>query len=133
GKSGPVGLVRGGYDYHDNTRTTGDTKDREAGRYIGMILETAAALGKPVCLYVTTDGAVVSDVNNTARNSPWVSDRGISSLAYLLMYDPAKRPQTTGFQVGSFGADQSVDPVGVSTNPEAVAQAIFANYLQLNK
>jgi hypothetical protein len=46
GNAASINLNMGGYDYHDATRTTGDTRDLEAGRVIGKILETAAMLNK---------------------------------------------------------------------------------------
>lgn len=133
GQAGTVNLEIGGYDYHDGSRTTGDNKDREAGTAIGRILDTARILGKKVMLYVTSDGSVVSP-ENAAPGAIWTSDRGSAGLALMFFYDPAGRPATSGFQVGSYTTGQVVDsrsPVGNS--PELAAQAVFANWAKFNK
>jgi hypothetical protein len=133
GNSSTVNLNMGGYDYHDNTRTTGNARDLEAGQVIGKILETADALQKPVFIYVCADGATVSTENSTADGA-WTSDRGIAGMQYILAYHPAGRPATSGFQIGGFNSGQGVDgkfPTGANT--ELAAQAVFANYAAWNK
>lgn len=130
--SGSGGLTIGGYDYHNNTRTTGDQKDLEAGQNAGRVLETAALLNRPVFLLVTTDGAVVSAKSDTA-DSVWTSDRGSASGMYMLYFNPNGRPATSGFQIGNFTAGQEADsssPIG--NNTEATAAAVFANWLAAN-
>jgi hypothetical protein len=132
GNSGSANMQLGGYDYHDNTRTTGDARDFTAGQLIGRILETAAVLKKPLFLYVTTDGAV-SSADSVTRNSPWTSDRGPASVNYVLIYNPDTRIETSSFQIGHFTNGQVADssfPTGA--NPELAAVAVFANYLKLN-
>lgn len=133
GNSGAAGLEMGGYDYHDNTRNTGDTRDRQAGVTIGRILQSANVLKKPVFLYVTSDGAAGSS-ESEARNAPWTSDRGSAGAAFLFLYDPTKRPAVSGNQIGSFTDGQVADDKFVTGNDAArAAQAVFANYLQFNK
>lgn len=132
GTAGSASLEMGGYDYHDNTRTTGDAKDLAAGTAIGQILETASAMGKPVFVYVCTDGAT-SSANSTSGGSPWTSDRGVASVAYMLYFNPNGRPATNGFQVGQFTKGQVADDSFVTGgSPEAAAAAVFANWLQVN-
>lgn len=133
GNAGATGIEMGGYDYHDNSRNTGDTRDRAAGVTIGRILQSAKVLGKPVFLYVTSDGAVVS-AESEARNSPWTSDRGSAGAAFIFMYDPTRRPVVSSNQIGSFTDGQAADDKFVTGNDAArAAQAVFANYLQFNK
>lgn len=132
GNASTVNLNMGGYDYHDNTRTTGDNRDLAAGQVVGKILATADYLQKPVFVYVCADGATVSSESITA-DSPWTSDRGIAGMQYILAYDPAKRPSTSGFQIGGFNDGQAADgkfPTGNSA--EMAAQAVFANYAAWN-
>lgn len=132
GNASTVALNIGGYDYHDNTRTTGDTRDLAAGTVIGKILETAAWLQKPVFIYVCSDGSTVSPESTTA-DSPWSSDRGIAGMQYMLAYHPSARPATSGFQVGGFNEGQAADgafPTG--TSAALAAQAVFANYAAWN-
>ncbi len=132
GYAGTVNLERGGYDYHNGTRTTGDDRDGRAGAVIGRILESAAALNKKVFIYVTSDGAVVSPESDD-RAAPWRSDRGSAGMAYILAYDPSGRPQTSGHQIGQFTAAQAADDKFVTgNNPELAASAAVANYLKFN-
>lgn len=132
GNASTINLNMGGYDYHDNTRTTGDGRDLTAGAIVGKILETAAFLKKPVFIYVCADGATTSQESATA-DSPWTSDRGIAGMQYILAYSPTARPQTSGNQIGGFNDGQAADgkfPTGTSAS--LAAQAVFANYAAWN-
>ncbi len=132
GNAGSVNLEMGGYDYHNGTRTTGDQRDGQAGQAIGRILESASVLNKKVFIYVTSDGAVVSPVSDD-RAAPWQSDRGSAGMAYILAYDPAGRPETSGHQIGHFTEAQAADESFITGgNPELAASAAFANYLKFN-
>ncbi len=133
GQAGTVNLERGGYDYHDGSRTTGDTRDREAGQLIGRVLDTARILGQRVMVYVTSDGSVVSD-ENAAPGANWTSDRGSAGLSMMFFYDPAGRPATTGFQIGDYLVGQVAnDRTPVGNSPELAAQAVFANWAKFNR
>ena len=133
GNAGSANLEIGGFDYHDNSRTSGDAKDQEAGEMIGRILESARIMNRKVFIYVTSDGAV-SSPQSTARNAPWSSDRGSAGAAYMIAYDPAGRPATSGFQLGQFTTGQAADDRFVTGNdPERAAAAVFINYLNWNK
>lgn len=132
GQAGSTSMDKGGYDYHGGTRAATDEKDREAGVVIGRILETAKVLNKPVFLVVTSDGAVTS-ARSDARDSQFTSDRGSAGLMYILMYNPAGRPATSGYQIGHFTDGQAADDKFITgNNPALAAQAVFANYLKLN-
>ena len=132
GNAGAAALELGGYDYHNGTRTTGDAADLTAGQTVGRILQTAAILGKPLFLYVTSDGAV-SATQSDSRNSPWNSDRGIAGVSYMMYFDPTGRKQTSNNQIGFFTAGQAAsDKTIVGNNAEAASIAVFANYLKLN-
>jgi len=133
GQAGTSSLELGGYDYHDNTRTNGDTKDQDAGVVIGRVLQSAAVMQRPVMIYVVSDGSV-SSADSTARNAPWSGDRGSNGVAYLLYYDPKGRPATSDFQIGNFNNNQAADPTFVTgANPELAAAAVFANWCQANR
>lgn len=133
GQAGSSNLNIGGYDYHDNTRTSGDNKDLEAGTMVGRILQSAAVLQKPVFIYVTSDGSV-SSRESEDRNSPWAGDRGSNGIAFFLYYDPKGRPETSGFQIGAFNDNQAADTSFITgSNPEACAVAVFMNWCQANK
>lgn len=132
GNASVASLELGGFDYHDNTRTTGDNRDQQAGRLIGQVLQTAALMQSRVFIYVTTDGSCSSVVSNSS-SAPWNSDRGSAGAAYMLAYDPAGRPATKNFQLGQFTAGQSADdkfPTGGTA--ERAAAGVFANYLKFS-
>lgn len=133
GQAGSSNINIGGYDYHDNTRTSGDGKDQQAGEMVGRILESASVLGKAVFVYVVSDGSVYS-MESESRNAPWVGDRGSNGVAYILYFDPKGRPETSGFQIGSFTDNQAANTAFVTGgNPEVAAAAAFANWCQATK
>jgi hypothetical protein len=133
GQAGSVNLDRGGYDYHDGSRTTGDTKDREAGQVIGRVLDTARILGKKVMVFVTSDGSVVSR-EDAAPGAAWTSDRGGAGMYLMFMYDPAGRPAVSSNQIGNYTTGQTVNvETLVGSSPELSAQAVFANWAAFNK
>jgi hypothetical protein len=132
GNASTVNLNLGGYDYHDNTRTTGNARDLAAGELVGKILETAAYLQKPVFVYVCSDGATVSE-DSTVADSPWVSDRGVAGTQYMLAYHPNGRPALSSNQIGGFNSGQAADPnFATGNSPDLAAQAVFANYASWN-
>jgi hypothetical protein len=132
GNAATVNLNMGGYDYHDNTRTTGNGRDFAAGEVVGRILKTAELLGKPVFIYVCADGATVSE-DSALTDGGWVSDRGIAGMQYMLSYSPAGRPATSGFQIGGFNEGQAADGAFPTGNDASLAaQAVFSNYAALH-
>lgn len=133
GQAGSSNINIGGYDYHDNTRTSGDNKDNEAGVMVGRILQSAAVLQKPVFIYVVSDGSVYSQ-DSQMRNAPWAGDRGSNGVAYIMYYDPKGRPETSGFQIGHFTDNQGADTSFITGgNPELAGAAAFANWCAANK
>jgi len=129
GNAGCGTISLGGYDYHDNTRTSGDARDLAAGEIIGRMLQTAALMGKKLFIYVASDGSVVSPDSATG-GGPWTSDRGDAGCNYVMAYDPAGRPQSSGTQVGGFTDGQAADSAHIIGNsPELSAVAAFANYM----
>ena len=133
GQAGSASYSKGGYDYHGNARATTDTADLNAGILIGKILETARVLNKPICLMVTSDGAVSFDRSTTATSNA-NSDRGSGCVAFMFMYMPSGMPVTTDFQIGQMTAGQSADAGFITGgSPEMATQAVFLNWLKLNK
>lgn len=134
GNAGAGTISLGGYDYHDNTRSTGDARDRQAGDVIGRMLQTAAVMNKKLFIYVTSDGSVVSGETDNAADARWSSDRGDAGCNYVMAFDPAGMPGNSGSQVGSFTDGQAVDGTHViGNNTELAAAAAFANYLSFAK
>ncbi len=131
-------IVLGGYDYHNNTRTSGDAKDRELGQLIGAIVESAAAKQKDVVVYVLTDGGVgtngAPDPNN--GRPVWTGDNGERSSTLMLVYKKDGRPamRNNRRQVGYFQANGAVSPTAALTSNSVTntAKAMVANYLALH-
>lgn len=133
GQAGTCNLEIGGYDYHNNSRATGDAQDLEAGIVIGRALQSAATLQKPVFIYVVSDGSVYSPVSQD-RAAVWVGDRGSNGVAYMLYYNPNGRPATSDYQIGHFTDNQAADTSFITGgNPELVGVTVFANWCQANK
>src|SRR5882724_6471101 len=51
-------IEMGGFDYHTGDRSTGEARDLNFGNCIGACLEYAARVGKPVMIYVFSDGSL---------------------------------------------------------------------------
>ena len=131
GSSGSTLIADGGYDYHrGRSRQQANAKDVEAGQIIGRILESAAAQGRKTFLYVISNGANGSNSND--RQTDWTSaDDSDKGMAWFMVFDPAARPETTGFQIGQFNSQQAVDNSFI-TGPSSrlTGMAAFANYLK---
>ena len=137
GNAATVSLNISGNDYHDNTRTNGDTKDGANGAVVGKILKTAELLDKPCFIYVIADGNVTAEETGVVDNTTvWKSDGGNRSCAYCFYFNPRGRPvliSKTPHQIGGFTQGQVADqdfPTGA--DPEIAAQAIVTNYAAAN-
>jgi hypothetical protein len=136
-------ITIGGYDYHDSTRATGETRNFLAGQLIGAVLEYAARIGKPLMVYVFSDGSLSSssmvDTSTAGRNKlAWQGDNQSVSSTFFLVYNPSGRPSllngAAGQQIGYFTADGAVDP---SSSPAAnsvmqIPEVMLLNYLGLH-
>jgi hypothetical protein len=131
----------GGYDYHDGTRSTGERKDEIAGQAIGTALEIAARKGRPLVIYLLSDGSVASDgaVDNSADGAGklvWRGDNSSTAATVMLVFDPDGRPAltSTGNQVGRYRSSGSVETAAslVGDNVTALANAVVLNYLALH-
>ncbi|MNK85085.1 hypothetical protein D3C87_1049540 [compost metagenome] len=131
-QAGVSSIELGGYDYHDNSRTTGDAKDLDAGVVVGRILQSASVLNRPVFIYIVSDGSVFS-ADSQDRAAGWQGDRGSNGVAYVLYFNPNGRPATSDFQIGHFNNNQAADPSFITgANPETAAAAVFANWCKAN-
>jgi hypothetical protein len=142
GYAGAGTIAMGGYDYHDGTRASGEMRNFKAGQMIGAVLEYAQRVGKPVMVYVFSDGSLTSTGmpdNSVAGRGKlgWQGDNESVSSTFFLAYSPKGRPQlrngVAGQQIGFFSADGSV--VGTSSpvanNVTSLVQAVVLNYMGL--
>ncbi len=143
GFAGAGTITLGGFDYHDNTRATGELRNFKAGQMIGAVLEYAQRIKTPVMIYVLSDGSLTSssmvDTTPDGRNKlAWQGDSSAVAATFFLVYNPGGRPQPlngpASQQIGYFSSDGSV----VSTSsPGAnsvvqLVEMVVLNYLSLH-
>jgi hypothetical protein len=143
GYAGAGTISLGGFDYHDNTRATGETRNFKAGQMIGAVLEYAQRLGKPVMIYVFSDGSLTSssmvDTTPAGRDKlAWQGDSSAVAATFFLLYNPNGRTAplngAASQQIGYFSSDGSV----VSTSSpgansvEQLVEMVVLNYLSLH-
>ena len=129
GNAGTINLNMGGYDYHGNARANTNAQDNALGLAAGRILQTAAVMGKPIFLMVSTDGAVGSP-NSESSAVNFSSDRGAGGGIHMYAYHPTKKPTASGFQVGGMTSGQAADDGFITGgSAPAAASAVVANYL----
>ncbi|MGD8421887.1 MAG: general secretion pathway protein GspF, partial [Gammaproteobacteria bacterium] len=119
-------ITMGGYDYHTGDRITGENRDLRAGRCIGACLEYARLLGKPLMVYVFSDGSVFSNGNTDDSPAPgvggtgletvggggkgeWTGDNSSTACSFFLVFDPDSPPSLVGSrQIGRMSANGAV-------------------------
>jgi hypothetical protein len=135
-------ITLSGFDYHDSTRATGETRNFKAGQMIGAVLEYAQRVGTPLMIYVFSDGSLSSssmvDTSAAGRDKlAWQGDNQSVASTFFLAYSPKGRPSllngAAGQQIGAFTSDGAVDP---SSSPAAnsvtqVPEVMILNYLGL--
>ena len=138
GYAGAGTITLGGFDYHDSTRATGETRNFKAGQMIGAVLEYAQRVGSPVMIYVFSDGSLSAtgsiDASTAGRGKlGWQGDNQDTASTFFLVYSPKGRPQpiggATSQQIGYFTADGSVVP---ASSPAANAVNLLVEVLILN-
>lgn len=143
GHAGAGTITLGGFDYHDSTRATGETRNFKAGQMIGAVLEYAHRVAKPVMIYVLSDGSLTSsstiDSSAAGRGKlAWQGDASSAAATFFLVYSPNGRPQprngAASQQIGYFSSGGSV----VSTSsPGAnsvvqLVEMVVLNYMGLH-
>ncbi len=143
-------ITMGGYDYHTGDRIVGENRDLRAGRCIGACLNYAQRLGKPLMIYVFSDGSVAS--NGTPDNSTstgvgeslilggrgkgvWTGDNSSTAASFFLVYNPTATPTLVGSrQIGRMSADASVvtSSSPAANNPNLLVNMLLLNYMALN-
>jgi hypothetical protein len=139
GFAGAGTISLGGFDYHDGTRATGETRNFNAGQCIGACLEYAKRVGVPLMVYVFSDGSLSStnmiDTSAAGRGKfGWQGDNSSVAASFFLVYNPSGRPAvnpsaTTPNQIGSYTAGGAVNS---SSSPAANAVNLLVNTVILN-
>ena len=137
-------VTMGGYDYHTGDRRTGENRDLRAGRCIGACLNYAASLGKPLMIYVFSDGSVFSngapDNSNSNGNilggrgkGNWTGDNSSTACSFMLTYKPGGVISLQR-QIGRFSADASVvtSASPAANNPNLLVNMVILNYMAAN-
>src|SRR2546427_3633643 len=88
GYAGAGTITLGGYDYHDSTRATGESRNFKAGQMIGAVLEYAQRVGAPVMIYVFSDGSLSSssmvDSSTAGRGKlAWQGDNSSTASTFF--------------------------------------------------
>jgi hypothetical protein len=134
----------GGRDYHQNPRPDTDTKDFVIGQVVGASLEYAAKLGKPLMVYVFSDGSVSADTNtaeddgNGTTKFRWQSDDSQTAASFALVYSPTARPAlrngAASQQLGAFKATGAIDTASspFANSVTQLAEMVVLNYLALH-
>jgi hypothetical protein len=134
-----------GFDYHTGDRATGEARDLNLGNCIGACLEYAARVGKPVMIYVFSDGSLASDgtIDSSVGGrgkGVWTADNQNVAATYFLVYNPKGRPVPAqkkpelSLQLGYFNPDGSQNttssPAGNSVTN--LVQMVVLNYMALH-
>lgn len=153
GFAGAGTITMGGYDYHTGDRSTGEQRDLRAGRCMGACLEYAARMGKPLMMYVFSDGSVFSngmtdDSIEGRGKGVWTGDNQQTASSFFLVYNPGGRPVLMGATPDAQAQRQQIGymrpsgDVETSTSPDRpnpgannvnlLVQTVMLNYMALH-
>jgi hypothetical protein len=134
-----------GFDYHSGNRMDGEARDLNLGNCIGAVLEYANRVGKPVMIYVFSDGSLASSgmIDNSVGGrgkGVWTADNQNVAATYFLVFNPAGRAQSAqanpemSLQIGNFNPDGSQNTTGspAGNNVPNLAQMVVLNYMALH-
>jgi hypothetical protein len=138
-------IEMGGFDYHTGDRATGEARDLNLGNCIGACLEYAARVGKPVMIYVFSDGSLASggmiDSSIGGRGKGvWTADNQSVAATYFLVYSPKGKPVAAqsnpelSLQIGSFNPDGSINTTSspAGNNVPNLVQMVVLHYMALH-
>ena len=142
GYAGAGTITMGGFDYHDGSRATGESRNFQAGQMIGAVLEYAQRKGSPVMIYVISDGSLNSngmvDTSAAGRDKlGWQGDNSSVASTFFLVYSPKGRPSllngAAGQQIGYFSASGNVVTSSsvVGNAVTTLVQVVILNYMGL--
>ncbi len=142
GNAGAGTIQMGGFDYHTGDHSTGEMRDFRAGQCIGACLEYAARVGRPLMVYVFSDGSLSSNgmIDNSVNGrgkGVWTGDNQATAGSFFLVFSPTSRPALTAptmNQIGYYSGDGSVV---TSSHPGANAvnllvELVILNYMALH-
>ncbi|GMR15870.1 MAG: hypothetical protein BMS9Abin31_0164 [Gammaproteobacteria bacterium] len=147
GLAGAGTISMGGYDYHTGNRTTGEARDLRAGRCIGACLRYAELVGKPLMIYVFSDGSLASNGAVDPNNGKlvWTGDNSSTACSFFLVYDPTNgAPTLNGVdaadqmkhqQIGWFRPGASVETTNstvMANNVNLLVESVVLNYMALH-
>jgi hypothetical protein len=134
-----------GFDYHSGNRMDGEARDLNLGNCIGAVLEYASRVGKPVMVYVFSDGSLASSgmIDNSVGGrgkGVWTADNQNVAATYFLVFNPAGRAVSAqanpelSMQIGNFNADGSQNTTGspAGNNVPNLVQMVVLNYMGLH-
>jgi hypothetical protein len=138
-------IEMGGFDYHSGNRMDGEARDLNLGNCIGACLEYASRVGKPVMIYVFSDGSLASsgmiDSSVGGRGKGvWTADNQNVAATYFLVFNPKGRAVSAqanpemSLQIGNFNADGSQNTTGspAGNNVPNLVQMVVLNYMALH-
>jgi hypothetical protein len=138
-------IEMGGFDYHSGNRMDGEAKDENVGNCIGACLQYAALKGKPLMIYVFSDGSLASSgmIDNSVGGrgkGVWTGDNQNTAATYFLVYNPAGKPQPAqsnpemSLQLGYYNSDGGLNTTGspAGNNVFNLAQMVVLNYMALH-
>jgi hypothetical protein len=134
-----------GFDYHSGNRMDGEARDLNLGNCIGACLEYASRVGKPVMIYVFSDGSLASSgmIDNSVGGrgkGVWTADNQNVAATYFLVFNPAGRAVAAqanpelSMQIGNFNPDGSQNTTGspAGNNVPNLVQMVVLNYMALH-
>jgi hypothetical protein len=135
----------GGFDYHTGERATGEMRDFGAGQCIGAVLQYAALKGKPVMIYIFSDGSLASDgtIDDSVGGrgkGVWTADNQNVAATYWLIFNPAGKATSAqsnpemSLQLGYLNPDgsQNTNSSPAGNNVPNLVQMVVLNYLALH-
>src|SRR5271168_423470 len=138
-------IEMGGFDYHSGNRMDGEAKDLNLGNCIGAVLEYANRVGKPVMIYIFSDGSLASNgmIDNSVGGrgkGVWTADNQSVAATYFLVFNPAGRAVSAqsnpemSLQIGNFNSDGSQNTTGspAGNNVPNLVQMVVLNYMGLH-
>lgn len=135
-------ISMGGFDYHTGERATGEARDFRAGQCMGAVIEYAHRRGRPVMLYVFSDGSLssngrVDDSVGGRGKGEWTGDNQQTAASLILVYNPGGRPalmQPNRRQIGAFSREGDVitSSSPAANNVNQLVNMVILNYMALN-